>query len=145
MGGFVLVDPEKEGSAPNEQQRRVLTLDYFKAHPDIDIILPKIKAAEIEDRSKGDALSKIIAILQTTWFIVQCIARHRQRLALTELELVTVALASLNAMTFAVWWAKPLGVHEPIQIYLKMETVEQVERVQVERVGPPGSYYDSLL
>ena len=109
-------------------------MDYFKAHPDIEI--PKIKAAEIEDRSKGDALSKIIVILQTTWFIVQCIARGQQRLALTELELVTLALASLNATTFAIWWDKPLVVREPIQIYLKMET-EQVEQVNgVERVGP---------
>ena len=81
-----------------------------------------VTAADIEDRSKGDALSKIIAILQTTWFIVQCIARGQQRLALTELELVTLALASLNAVTFAIWWHKPLGVQEPVKIYLKVET-----------------------
>ena len=120
MGGFILVDPEKEDAAPAEQRHTVLTLDYFKAHPDIKI--PKIKAADIEDRSKGDALSKIIAILQTSWFIVQCVARGQQRLALTELELVTLALASLNAVTFAIWWHKPLGVQEPVQIYLQVES-----------------------
>ena len=84
MGGFTFVDPEKMTVAPNEQQQTVLTLDCFKAHPDIEI--PRVTAAAIEDRSKGDALSKIIAILQTTWFIVQCIARGQQGLALTELE-----------------------------------------------------------
>ena len=122
MGGFTLVDPEMKTVAPNERQRTVLTLDYFKAHPNIEI--PKMTAAAIEDRSKGDALSKIIAILQTTWFIVQCVARGQQGLALTELELVTLALASLNAMTFAIWWHKPLGVQDPVQIYLKVETKE---------------------
>ena len=133
MGGFILVDPEKEDAAPNEQQHTVLTLEYFKAHPDIKI--PKLTAAYIEDRSKGDALSKLIAILQTTWFIVQCIARGQQQLALTELELVTLALASLNAVTFAIWWHKPLGVQEPVKIYLKAET-EKVERVdEVRRVS----------
>ena len=132
MGGFVLVDPEKEDAAPNEQQRTVLTLDYFKAHQNIKI--PKVTAADIEDRSKGDALSKIIAILQTTWFIVQCIARGQQRLALTELELVTLALASLNAVTFAIWWHKPLGVQEPVKIYLKVET-EKAEQDDVPQVG----------
>ena len=29
MGGVILVDPEKEDAAPNEQQRTVLTLDCF--------------------------------------------------------------------------------------------------------------------
>ena len=37
---------------------------------------PKIiTQAEIEDHSKGDVISKIIVILQTTWFISQCISR----------------------------------------------------------------------
>ena len=134
MGGFTLVDPEQKRAAPNEQQPIVLTLDYFKAHPDIEI--PKITAADIEDRSKGDALSKIIAILQTTWFIVQCIARGQQKLALTELELVTLALASLNAMTYAIWWYKPLGVQEPVKIYLKVEK-EKIEHA--DEVGWVGA------
>ena len=124
MGGFTLVDPERKTAPPNERQQTVLTLEYFKAHPDIEI--PTITAAAIEDKLKGDALSKVIAILQTTWFIVQCIARGQQRLALTELELVTLALASLNAVTFAIWWHKPLGVQDPVQIYIYTEMVEQV-------------------
>ena len=129
MGGFTLVDPEKKTAPPNERQQTVLTLDYFNAHRDIEI--PIITSAAIEDRSKGDALTKIIAILQTTWFIVQCIARGQQRLALTELELVTLALASLNAVTFAIWWHKPLGVQDPVQIYFKVEkeVVNQVNEV----------------
>ena len=124
MGGFTLVNRKKEEAAPNDQGT-VLTLDYFEAHPDIEI--PRVTAAAIEDRSKGDALSKIIAILQTTWFIVQCIARGQQGLAVTELELVTLALASLNAATFAIWWDKPLGVQDPVKIFLQVET-EKVER-----------------
>ena len=77
MGGFTLVDIEQKTTAPNEQQH---AMDYFKAHPDIEI--PKITAADIEDRSKGDVLSKIIAILQTTWFIVQCIAPGFSKVAM---------------------------------------------------------------
>ena len=133
MGGFTLLDPETKDAAPNKQQRTVLTLDYFKKHPDIEI--PRVTATAIEDRSKGDALSKVIAILQTTWFIVQCIARGQQQLALTELELITLALASLNAVTFAIWWHKPLGVQDPVQIYLKVETEEAKLVDEVRRVG----------
>ena len=92
MGGFTLVDPAQKYAKPKERDGSVLTVDYFQEHPDIDI--PHLTSEDIEDRSKGDALSKIIAILQTSWFIVQCIARGQQRLAITELELVTLALAS---------------------------------------------------
>jgi hypothetical protein len=121
MGGFALIDPDQKYAELNIQNGSVLTFDYFKKNPEIEI--PEISAAYIKDRSKGDALSKIIAILQTTWFIAQCVARGQQRIALTELELVTLALASLNAVTYAIWWRKPLGVQEPIKIYLKMEVV----------------------
>ena len=128
MGGFSLIDLDRKYAKPSEQNGVMLTFDYFKQHPNID--MPEITAADIEDRSKGDALWKIIAILQSTWFIIQCIVRGQQRLALTELELVTLALASLNAVTFAIWWHKPLGVQEPVKIYLKTEarTVEDAAR-----------------
>ena len=119
MGGFTLVDPDQKHAEPNGQNGTVLTFDYFKQNPNIDVA--EITTAEIEDRSKGDALWKIIAILQTTWFLIQCIARGQQRLALTGLELITLALASLNAVTFAIWWHKPLGLQEPVKIYLKTE------------------------
>ena len=62
-------------------------------------------------------MSKAIAILQSIWFIVQCIARGVEGLALTELELITLALASLNGLTYYFWWDKPLGVMEPIRVY----------------------------
>ena len=106
----------------------VLTLDYLRDRPEIEF--PEINADDIADRSTGDAFLKIIAILQTTWFIVQILARWQQRLAVTELELVTLALASLNAATFAIWWHKPLGVQEPVRIYLKTKgaKVEETDR-----------------
>ncbi|KAF9457846.1 hypothetical protein BDZ94DRAFT_163299 [Collybia nuda] len=53
---------------------------------------------EIRDRSEGDGISKGIAFLQTLWFMVQCIARARQHLPLTEFEVVTLAFASLNVV-----------------------------------------------
>jgi len=122
MGGFTLVDPDLRTASPKDQNGQVLTVDRFKElieHSDFD--LPDITEEDIEDRSKGDVLFKLIAILQTSWFIIQCIARGQQRLALTELELVTLALASLNAVTFAIWWHKPLGVQKPVKIYWKVE------------------------
>ena len=99
-----------------------LTVERFKELiKDSKFEFPETTEADIENWSKGDVLFKLIAILQTSWFIIQCVARGKQQLALTELELVTLALASLNAVTFAIWWHKPLGVQEPVKIYLKTE------------------------
>ncbi|KAF8648114.1 hypothetical protein AX16_006398 [Volvariella volvacea WC 439] len=72
--------------------------------------IPKIREKEIQDRGKGDLLAKAIVVLQTSWFVVQCAARHIEGLVLTELELATLAFATLNVMTYILWWEKPLNV-----------------------------------
>jgi len=116
MGGYILIDSP---TTNNPLKSRVLSYELFEelVH-DPKIIFPPLSIEEIKDKSKGDFLTKSIAILQTTWFIVECIIRATQGLAVTELELATLALASLNAITYFFWWHKPLGVLEPARIYL---------------------------
>jgi hypothetical protein len=78
----------------------------------------RITDGEIGDRSKGDALAKGILAMQASWFIYQCIGRWAQGLSLALLELSTLALASLNGITFLLWWEKPLGVEVPVRVYM---------------------------
>jgi len=117
-------DAEK-GPAPLEEGRvTILTLEMLRMlvkDPEIRI---RITEDEITDRSKGDALSKIIFILQSSWFIMQCVARRVQGLSLTQLELTTLALASLNGITFLIWWDKPLGACMPVRVYLKRKLTD---------------------
>src|SRR5258708_29510267 len=132
MGGISTVDPSVEDDGQVDPRSPVLTIErYTKTDSEertrLDRKLRKISEEDIKDRSKGDILSKLIAITQTTWFILQCIARGQQKLTLTELELVTLALASLNAITYVFWWHKPLGVQVPIRIYFETEEVEKVD------------------
>lgn len=54
---------------------------------------------EIQDRSKGDYLSKGIVFVQTSWFITQCIARGVYKLEVAELDVATLAFAALNGLT----------------------------------------------
>ncbi|KAF7292687.1 hypothetical protein MIND_01166900 [Mycena indigotica] len=75
-----------------------------------------ISEEEILDRSQGDAFSKTVALLQALWFVVQCLARLQQHLPLTELEVVTLAFASINAVNWLLWWSKPLDVRAPIRV-----------------------------
>lgn len=79
----------------------------------------KISKEEIKDKGRGDALSKGLILIQTTWFILQCIARKVEHLPITELELVTLAFAALNFVTYTVWWKKPLNVDCPVGIHRK--------------------------
>lgn len=77
---------------------------------------PSITESEILDKSKGDALSKGIVILQTSWFLFQCIIRGSSGLVITELELLTLAFAALNVTTYFFWWNKPVDVRYPYPV-----------------------------
>jgi hypothetical protein len=114
MGGFELYDSNGE--------RPLYPLDLKNIEKLVesgDIDFPNITEKEIEDRSKGDIISKGLAIIQTGWFIMQCIARGAAHLAITELEIMTVAFAVLNLITYVFWWNKPLNVACPVRIVLK--------------------------
>ncbi|KAJ7209305.1 hypothetical protein GGX14DRAFT_697902 [Mycena pura] len=78
--------------------------------------ISKVREKTIKDKSKGDALSKGVALLQELWFVTQCLARAVQHLPLTELEVATLAFVILNVFIWVLWWGKPLDVHDPIAI-----------------------------
>ncbi|KAF8645313.1 hypothetical protein AX16_007910 [Volvariella volvacea WC 439] len=101
-------------------QREVQGVETYKV-AGADIIvdwgrlkIPHIPEKEIKDHGKGDLLAKAVVVVQTTWFVAQCIARHVEGLVLTEIELVTLAFATLNVITYGLWWDKPLNVEYPI-------------------------------
>ena len=103
MGGFMLMD--------GDRRKGVVTYDMLRdLLREGKIAFPTITEEEIKDRSKADGLAKGIAILQTTWFIAQCISRITQGLITTEVELITVAFAALNGILYFLWWNKPLDV-----------------------------------
>jgi len=128
-------DTEKGFREPSEEKPNgritILTLEILRElvkDPEFEL---QISAEEIADRSKGDALSKLIFIMQSTWFILQCLGRRIQGLNLTHLELTTLALASLNGITFVLWWDKPLGAQAFVRVYLKRKMTES-ERLPLE-------------
>ncbi|KAI9512679.1 hypothetical protein F5148DRAFT_973266 [Russula earlei] len=104
---------------------------------------PRIAKEEIEDKSKGDVISKTLAVLQTGWFVVQCIARGIKGLPVTELELVTVAFATLNFVMFILWWHKPLNVQRGVRVYKKRDTDEPIDDGNMEATSL-GGFRDAL-
>ncbi|PPQ68549.1 hypothetical protein CVT26_003358 [Gymnopilus dilepis] len=112
MGGFMLF----EGSVP------LRTLEYNEFLQLLEqgrLDWPTVTEEDINDKSKGDYLSKGVVLLQTSWFIAQCIARGKFGLALTELEIVTLAFAAITMLLYSLWWYKPLDIKIPFPVRLK--------------------------
>ncbi|KAJ7704555.1 hypothetical protein B0H17DRAFT_921158, partial [Mycena rosella] len=78
--------------------------------------MKKINIEDIMDKSKGDTLSKGVALLQGLWFTVQCLARVSQHLPITALEVTTLAFAAVNVFIWLLWWGKPLDVQQSIPV-----------------------------
>ncbi|KAJ6565519.1 hypothetical protein DFH09DRAFT_1314816 [Mycena vulgaris] len=108
MGGFVSQDGHPIATF-KQLEDPLLGPEYHSA-------ISKIKVVDITARSKGDALSKGVALTQGLWFITQCLARVHQHLPVTELEVATLAFAIVNVFIWLIWWEKPLDVEQPIQI-----------------------------
>ncbi|KAI9508289.1 hypothetical protein F5148DRAFT_979998 [Russula earlei] len=125
MGGFM----EYEGNRPI----RVLLPEQLKSYSLTgNGGFPRIAKEEIEDKSKGDFISKALVVLQTGWFVTQCIARAVQGLSITELELVTVAFAGLNFVMYLLWWDKPLNVQRGVRVYKKRNTEQPLDDGNIE-------------
>lgn len=100
-------------------RKGVLSPHHFQKLIKLGLIaFPEVTEEEIEDRSKGDGLSKSLVLVQVAWFIAQFSARIAKGLAITPLELVAFAFATLNGFMYFFWWNKPLNIHLPIAVQL---------------------------
>ena len=143
MGGFHLF--ERNHRETGEDNRSISQEDDKPLHPlqaddlfDCDgyesFIMPT--KAEIQDRGKSDSLAKTLVLLQTSWFIIQCIARAREHLPVTHLEIVTLAYAAMNFVIYIFWWNKPLNVNRPVRVFRKLEPNAASDDGQPRRSRP---------
>ncbi|KAG1836388.1 hypothetical protein DFJ58DRAFT_171837 [Suillus subalutaceus] len=112
MGGFMLyVDGKPYHTLQPDEVLKLIRAGCIDA--------PTLTANRIHDKSKGNAISKGLVMLQVAWFIMQLITRAIYHLETTQLEVGTLAFAVLNFLTYAVWWNKPLDVQCPYPVYWK--------------------------
>lgn len=126
MGGFRLACSKEEKMSYSDilifhyeledgSWEGVLTPTAFK-----DLIVagklkyPTITKEEIDDRSKGDGISKSLALLQLFWFILQIAIRSHYGLASTFIEWITMALCLICSMMYTFWMSKPFNAHCPV-------------------------------
>jgi hypothetical protein len=114
MGGFMLyVDGEPTAVLDPDILPHLVRMGFIE--------IPTITEAEIKDRSKGDVMSKCVAILQLVWFIIQFIARYAQGLPVTLLEIDTLGVAALACIAYGFWLKKPKGIGRPYIVHWNPE------------------------
>ncbi|KAJ7751649.1 hypothetical protein B0H16DRAFT_1840018 [Mycena metata] len=120
MGGFV----SEKGHPVSRRKQLPAYISAIRA----------VKKADIEDKSKGDTLSKGVAIAQGLWFVTQCLARVFQHLPLTQLEVATLVFAVISVVIRLLWLHKPLDVQQPIVARSEVD----IGLLQEEGVTPPS-------
>jgi hypothetical protein len=115
MGGIAIddsVEPCTSAYHPPKLTESGVAL-LLKLEPDL---LPDISVDELNDKSKGNSLTKTLACLQATWFCIACLARVIQGLPLSLFELNTFTHAVCTVIVYMIWWKKPLDVERPLLI-----------------------------
>ena len=114
MGGFILKTRDWVPFPINARQLHYLVeKDYLP--------YPTITRAQIKDRNKVDGLLRAITVFQTLWFLLNCLARAGQHIALTTFELTTVGFVFCTFGTFLCWAHKPADVQVPVVLYTRDE------------------------
>jgi hypothetical protein len=100
---------------------------------------------ELKDKGKADVLAKVIALIQTLWFVAQCIARGVRHLPLTEIEVVTLAYTTVNLFIYYFWWNKPKDVECPVRVYKTLKAGPVESRGKEEWIGGALRIFDMSM
>ena len=106
MGGFVLCD--KDG-----QPSKTLSFPHFSLLVRQKFIdFPQLTSLDIQERSNLHPTFALIALMQATWFVAQCLSRlisaNMTGAVVTQLEAITAILVISNWCIFFFAWKKPL-------------------------------------
>lgn len=108
----------------------------------------EINLNDIEDKGKTSVLAKTIICGQVGWLVLQLLGRRIAGLTMPLIELHTLIHILIAALTYWFWWHKPLDVHEPIVIDMKvpgrMEPVWHRRPAHFETVGIFRRFFEHL-
>lgn len=70
----------------------------------------------IADKGKANSIAKLLALVQATWFIFQCISRKVANLPITLLEIHVAIQVLYTWVSYCFWWSKPMDVGHPLRL-----------------------------
>ncbi|KAH8890049.1 hypothetical protein GQ53DRAFT_867693 [Thozetella sp. PMI_491] len=102
-----------------------------------DMGLVEVDDIDIQDHSKADGFTKILAIVQAGWLVVQSIAREVAGVQIAELELMTMAFVMCALVTYILWWDKPFDADGAIVISCPEDKRDETLDRPISRAPPP--------
>lgn len=92
--------------------------------------LPHTTEDELSDRSKGNLLLKLLALLQVLWIMIKIITRATSHLSSAPLEIMTLSLAALAFFTYLLLLGRPQDITTSMYIEAsRLPTLEDVRRI----------------
>ena len=121
MGGFLLQTKDSPAFPLNAIQLHYLVKEGYLKYPEVD-------RKTLQDKDKAEAFVRIITIIQICWFLLNCIGRAAQHLAITTFELTTIAFIVCSLATSYFWLRKPMDVETPLILVSETTIAEIRER-----------------
>jgi hypothetical protein len=118
QNGFSLVTEPSLDGAPYLIYLNAAQLDRLCRNPDVQLLLPNISKAQLEDMSKGDFFVKGTAVVQVLWLLVTILVRAGKKLPIAQLELAVLAYAVCSFIAYLFSWSKPQDVKVAIVLQI---------------------------
>jgi hypothetical protein len=147
MGGLV-VDMSHDTERVWPHGRNMLTItpacfeECFEKDGFKDIDLSFLTREKIDNRQKVDRLAKTLIVIQALWFCFQFVARIKQSLPVSLLELNTFAHSLCALFIYVLWWHKPGDIDEPFVIYTEQSEVLRDLCAAQWTSGAVGKHYE---
>ncbi|KAL8801265.1 MAG: hypothetical protein Q9182_004572 [Xanthomendoza sp. 2 TL-2023] len=115
MGGFRLLRTNEEKPVEAKHRSNVLNALQLAHMCRQGFLAPGRLPSkdEIKNKSKSNAFTKAIALIQICRLLISVIARGCQGLEISQLEIITLAFVGCTLLTYAFWWNKPQDVDTP--------------------------------
>lgn len=98
--------------------------------------LPHVSIEEIDDKNKGDAAVKLLALFEVIWLILQLIIRNVRHLGSTQLEIMSLAFAGSTFVIYILLWYKPQDAMVPMYIIADNDsTRKQMQAIAQKRAA----------
>jgi hypothetical protein len=118
MGSIQLTSDQCQyGSTCIDAARFLKFVEEDMTKPSEQTMESKIAQIKLEHiQGKSDSFLNFVACTQMCWLILQCIGRSIQGLAITTLELATIAYSVCGLCIYLAWWSKPLDSEVIVEV-----------------------------
>lgn len=99
---------------------------------------------DIKDRAKTDSFTKLFALVQAGWLVLQSCARKAAGLQITQLELMTMGFTVCALATYILWWDKPFGAQRSVAMPLQASHLHVLENMHQPRGFGRGEWRRGL-